>query len=187
MQGAAKEITATWVQGRYPRITQSNIKAAALRTMVYWVRDVCLKCINGDAHNTLRAALFDSFARTDALLRGFGRHMQVHEQELVAALYENGLLAHNALAAQSFREGTQLWKIMPKRHALTHVAYDNKGVNPRAVHCYLDEDMVGRMKRLYQRCHGATAAQRSMERYVLSLVLRWVELRRERLRPARTA
>ena len=91
----------------------------------------------------------------------------------MAVAFEDALLASNALAASSIEAGRPLWKLLPKHHALTHIAYDNGGVNPRWVSCYPDEDMVGRMKRIYQRCHGSTAPERSLSRYVILLGMRW--------------
>eukprot|EP00972_Heterocapsa_arctica_P082146 12108150-Heterocapsa_arctica.AAC.1 len=70
---------------------------------------------------------------------------------------EEALCMFNALAATAFKQSRQLWKFIPKHHALTHIAYDNHGTNPRAVHCYAYEDMVGRMKKIYVKRHGRTA------------------------------
>ncbi len=53
-----------------------------------------------------------------------------------------------------------LYYLTPKHHALTHIAYDNCGVNPWTASCYGDEDMVGRMKRIYARGHGRAASRR---------------------------
>ena len=39
-----------------------------------------------------------------------------------------------------------------------HITYDNGYVNPRRVRCYDDEDMVGKMKRVYCKCHGVAAS-----------------------------
>ena len=71
--------------------------------------------------------------------------------------------AASAAVSRCFGEALELyaalgWKVVPKFHALSHIAYDNGGVNPRQVHCYQDEDMVGKLKRIYLRCHGALAS-----------------------------
>eukprot|EP00972_Heterocapsa_arctica_P024259 3577216-Heterocapsa_arctica.AAC.1 len=59
---------------------------------------------------------------------------------------ERGLYVYNALAVSAVQERRLHGKCIPKLHACAHIAYDNFGTNPRAVHCYLDEDMVGRMQ-----------------------------------------
>ena len=58
---------------------------------------------------------------------------------------ETALVSYNALAVESSVLGTTAYKVVPKFHAATHV-YDSR-TNPRAVHCYADEDMVGRLKK----------------------------------------
>ena len=37
----------------------------------------------------------------------------------------------------------------------------------------LDEDMVGRMQRIYIRCHGTTAPTRALQRYQIVVGIRW--------------
>ena len=46
----------------------------------------------------------------------------------------------------------------------THLAYDFAvaGVNPRRITCYADEDMIGRVKRIVQKCHGGNAGRRGL-------------------------
>ena len=39
----------------------------------------------------------------------------------------------------------------------------------------IDEDQVGRMKRLYQGCHANTAPLQSIWRYIVVQGLRWTE------------
>ena len=84
---------------------------------------------------------------------------------------ETALVSYNALAVESSVLGTTAYKVVPKFHAATHV-YDSR-TNPRAVHCYADEDMVGRLKQIFNSCHGLTAPRRSLQRYCMLLGLRW--------------
>lgn len=93
------------------------------------------------------------------------------------------LVFYNALASESVRLWTHLWAVVPKHHAVTHMVYDAQGVNPRAATCYQDEDMVGRVKRIYVACHGATAPKRTLQRYIILQGVRW----RDRLLRLRTA
>ena len=57
---------------------------------------------------------------------------------------------------------------------MTHF-YDTR-INPRRVTCMLDEDMVGRMKRIYVRCHGKTAPKRALQRYQIVVCIRWWDM-----------
>ena len=64
---------------------------------------------------------------------------------------ERALTCYNWLAVEAHRVSRRLWKIVPKFHLLTHSAYDQaKVANPRHVHCYADEDMVGSIKKIVQ-------------------------------------
>ena len=124
--------------------------------------------------------IFDSVCRTAS------RFFTDEQKEKVAASVEMALLCANFLAIQAHAAGKRLWKIVPKFHQLTHIAYDQAPqANPRRTHCYADEDLVGRIKRIAQRCHGGSVGVRAMQRYVILVGLRWWdELHRLRgLRP----
>lgn len=43
-------------------------------------------------------------------------------------------------------------------------------VKPR---CYKDEDMVGRCKRIYNKCHASGAPRSALLRYTIMVGLRW--------------
>lgn len=57
---------------------------------------------------------------------------------------ESALLCYNALNTAAMQRGVCNWRQLPKFHMLTHMAFDNAALaNPRRVHVYADEDMVG--------------------------------------------
>lgn len=161
----------------YPRITQVVAKAAALRSMVYWLAEICTKHAH-DEHDHLVSAMLSSFVAADVVCREAGRHFTAHQKAEFGKCIENALLANNALASEAAEQGRRLWKLLPKHHALTHIAFDFE-LNPRRVQCYADEDMVGRAKRLYVRCHGGTAPEKCLLRYSILLGARWWDNLRE--------
>lgn len=123
-------------------------------------------------------------------MRRASRHLSAHERAELARRTEAALACYAWLHHRSAARGVALWKVVPKHHAWTHVAYDNMGANPRSVHCYADEDMVGKAKQLYNCCHARTAPLRSMQRYALRQALRWLRALRgvhPRLRKRRLA
>ncbi len=138
----ARAITRPWVTLPHPQIGQLHCKAAAMRTMAYWVRDVCAPLQVSRAGH-VRWAFFYYLCSADEVMRRAGRHLRRAEHEAVACKTESALQCYAWLHHRSRARGIPLWKILPKHHAWTHIAYDNMGVNPRAVHCYMDEDMVG--------------------------------------------
>ncbi len=165
---------ASWKSpGEYPAITQQTAKAAALRSMMYWVSEVCDRVINDDGeHGAMRAAVFLYLVKADGVCRSAGRFLTPMQREALRASTENALLAYNALADDAISEGRLLWKMLPKHHALQHIGADS-AVNPRIAQCYSDEDMVGRCKRIYVRCHASSAPRAALLRYVALVGTRW--------------
>lgn len=159
-----------WLKHKYPRISQLTLKGAALRSMVYWVSTVCDDNAVDD-HSRLRALLFKSFVQADRICRTAGRHFTPAQHRQFCAALEAALVCYNALAVEAGALKKKNWKLLPKHHAATH--YFDLPLNPRRVACNQDEDMVGRMKRIYISCHGATAPNRSLQRYAIVQCLRW--------------
>ena len=65
-----------WYPGpsAYPEITMVSGKAAHLRHMMYWLREVCVQCADRQGHiGLLRAAVTDSFVQADLVTRRAGR------------------------------------------------------------------------------------------------------------------
>ncbi len=170
----AKRLTVGWLGGR---ITQQHAKAAAMRGLLGWLRDVCAT-VQQDEHSRLRARLLAELVDGDEILRqhaaGRGRFLPEDARASVGRHFERAFVCQNALAAHCRTAGLRLlYRLLPKNHAAMHLALDSGNVNPRTVSCYQDEDMVGRMKRVYQRCHGTTAPERALLRYTIMAALRW--------------
>ena len=179
----ARAFTEAWVKLPDPQIGQLQAKAAATRTMAYWMRDACAPLKGSSRHAKVRWGFFFWTCRADLLMRRAGRHLTVVERQKLARFTESALACYGWLHRSAKARRVELWKVIPKHHAWTHIAYDNMGTNPRSVHCYADEDMVGKAKRLYNKRHGRTAPARSMQRYSLRQALRWRRTLRES-RPA---
>ena len=159
-----------WCKGKYPRISQLAAKAAALRAMTYWLADVCSRHTT-TSHDATGACMIASFVEADRTLRGAGRFLTTAQHHRFCDAMESALVCYNALAVESYADGTFLWKCIPKHHAATH-SYDSR-TNPRWTHCYPDEDMVGRLKLIFNSCHGSTAPARSLQKYCILVGLRW--------------
>ena len=110
------------------------------------------------------------------LCRQAGRKPTDDEAQGMAKAMETALLCYNWLSTEAHRANLRLWKIVPKFHLITHCAYDQaKVTNPRWVHCYKDEDMVGKVKKIVLACHGKTAGNRVLDRYRVFFGIRWYE------------
>ena len=130
----------------------------------------------------MRYGPFWNLRSADRAMRRARRHLKPTEQNQLARHLEAALKCYGWLHGQARSAGIPLWKLIPKHHAMTHIAFDTLGVNPRHVQCYLDEDMVGKFKKLYIACHARSAPLRSLERYVLGQAMHWL-LAARRLHP----
>ena len=119
--------------------------------------------------------MMDAFVGFEDLCEQHGRWVPPLDVAAMASFMEKGLVHLNRLAAEAAVVGLFFWHVIPKCHMATHLAYDfaTTGVNPRRVTCYADEDMVGRCKKIAQKCHGKAAAHRLILRYTVLVCTRW--------------
>ena len=169
-EAAIKKQGAAW-----PRMTQTSMKGAQIRTIIYWLEEVCGEDEWTDTeYGQWRYLLLGSLVAWDLVCRRNGRFLPTEEAEELASLTEKILSYFNALAEHCVKLGKKLWKFLPKMHMFTHMGYDQaKKANPRRVHCYSDEDLVGKMKLICRRCHPMSLQVRSVERYVIMISIRW--------------
>ena len=166
-----KKISERWVRGAYPDVSQEHAKAAAMRAMLPWVAGVAegqRTRMANDRVAALRATLLTELAKMDECYKG--------QPRFLSRAVEARAQAHCTAALEALRDlATSLprgpFKLTPKCHALLHISWDSAMQNPRHAHCYQDEDFVGRTKRTYVRCHGATAPLRTIQRYALGTAL----------------
>jgi hypothetical protein len=170
---------------KFPVISQQVMKAAVLRSFTYFLEEVCCRArAVATERGCTRAVMWREFAAGDRVMRRAGKFLKADEREALMNHFENALISYNALAVESAAAGVKLYPVVPKHHAMVHIAFDFS-LNPRRTSCYLDEDMVGRCKRLYNGCYGGhTAPKRSLQRYIIMIGLRWTAAIR-RLRLAR--
>lgn len=156
----------------WPRVSQLQAKAAAMRSLLYFFEE---ELEGPNAAKTdldaLRYLMVHHLCEADRCCRRAGRHFSKREHNDFSRHLERALVSYNALAAWALTNNKKLYKTLPKMHAITH--YFDGRINPRRCQCYADEDMVGRMKRIYSLCHGATAPKRALERYHAVVCIRW--------------
>ena len=156
----------------YPMMSQVTAKAAATRSMAYWIEELCGKYAESH-HEKIRACMMHNFIKADMVCRRAGRYFTTDEHDAFKKHIEKSLRCYNELASEALAAKVLNWKIIPKFHALIHIANDFGNINPRRVHCYADEDMVGKMKRIFTKCHANTACLRSLQRYAMLVALKW--------------
>ena len=165
-----KQITPRWVQGLYPEISTEHAKAAALRAMLPWVAALALqhrRLVPSEAADH-QATCLQELAALDGIYKRKPRFLTLDEESQAATHCIQALRALQALVEM---HPAGPWKLIPKVHALHHIALDSAMHNPRLAHCYQDEDFIRLVKRMYVRCHGKTAPTRSVQRYALGLAI----------------
>ncbi len=160
-----KVITIHWVEKQVPIIKMHHAKAAGLRAMAPWVAELAEGRAGCSEAATLRATCLRGLVDMDAVYMGAGRFLTAHESAVAEG---HAWAALEALAKLVELHPDGPWAFQPKAHALLHLARDSAMANPRASHCYQDEDFVGRMKKVYTSCHGRTAPRGAIQRYAMA-------------------
>jgi hypothetical protein len=74
-----------------------------------------------------------------------------------------------------------IWRARPKNHGMDHLCITlilNSRLNPKKSSCLLEEDFLGKMKRIGRGIRGGnciSVATRILDRYILALSLRWAK------------
>ena len=171
-----------WGNGKYPQLSQVAAKASSLRCMVYWLHSVC-RTLTATAHDNLRACMVAAWVDFDSQCRQYGRWLTDAQSEAIALAVERALVCYNALARSALTQRKFIYKTVPKFHAIEHIAFD-WSINPRFTHCYQDEDMVGRLKLIFNGVHAGCSGKRvkqkgkgpsgrALWRYSLLVCMRW--------------
>ncbi len=163
-----KRVTCRWVQGQWPNISMEHAKAAALRKMLPWVASLARERTGTSEVATLRATCLAELEALDALYDRQPRFLSADQEQQAQRHCRTAL---EALAQLCRLQPQGPWRLVPKAHALHHIAWHSAMANPRVSHCYQDEDFIGRVKQLYTACHGATAPLRSLQRYCLGTAI----------------
>lgn len=159
----------------FPKFTQQSAKAAQIKHMIFWLHSVSARIEPDGVHARTRHAMLDAFVSFENICEEHGRWLPSDAVLMLGNHMEAALVHMHALAREASQSGVFRWHLIPKCHMATHLAYDfvSSGVNPRRTTCYADEDMVGRCKKIVQRCHGRTAGRNLVMRYVILVGTRW--------------
>ena len=140
-----------------------------------WLRDVCARPgVSDTMYKQVRHCMFHYVCKYERIYNEQGRFLEPAALAESQTAMERSLVCLNALCNINVARGSQYYHIVPKAHMSTHMAEDfAPQANPRKTQAYTDEDMVGRTKRIFQRCHGVTVAARGILRYIVGAGVRW--------------
>ena len=92
------------------------------------------------------------------------------------------LLILRHLARLGRHHNLSRWNIIPKFHYFHHCIrfmWETK-MNMMKATCFLDEDFMGKVKKLASKTHRTTVSLRTLQRYLVLLGLRWKRVRKHR-------
>jgi hypothetical protein len=165
----------------YPELSTSY-KAVVIKLLCSFLASKVQTCNTGNEHDNVRALTAWAMSEWCHVVDHSGQWPnteEIHRMEFAMRCYVFG---YSWLAAEAATMNRFMWKERPKFHYLEHHldALKRTGENPKAVQCWMEETLMGRVKRTGSHCHATSAILRFFQRHVLYLSLRWE--RRRRLR-----
>ena len=160
---------------QYPCMTMHMMKGAQMLGFMRWLLTVLERPgVSNTMHGQMRKALFANICFYEDIFATSDRFIPRQQLRRAQRAAEAALLCYNALSVEAQMFNRKMWHTIPKNHLITHLMYDQAPqANPRRVLCYADEEMVGKMKRIMERCHGSTAGRMGMHRYIILAGVRW--------------
>ena len=158
-----------------PHFTLHMANASKTRYLVRWLHSVLVRPgVSDTDYGCVRLSCFQGWVTFEDICDAHGRYIPRPQVEVGQQAVELALVSQNALEAAALARGRVLWHQTPKNHMATHMAYDMMPyANPRAVHNYPDEDLIGKVKRLMSKCHGLSAGRQGINRYMILIGTRW--------------
>ena len=146
-----------------------------MKVICNFVASKCYEVDAGDDQSRNRTAATWGFADFQYCLDATGLCMPEHWARRGAFAAMVYLRAYQKLAVSACEAGVVNWKVRPKQHTLLHIArrMETEKLNPRLQSCMLEEDFLGKLKRIGMKTHRSSTKLRIIERYLLQLALRW--------------
>ncbi|CAK9007824.1 unnamed protein product [Durusdinium trenchii] len=161
----------------YAHVSQKYLKGGAARMFVYWITEVCYAASMTDpsAHNKHRTNVFLALASIYTTLAEQGRYLTQEPITDIHYAYMTFRQSYNYLANEALNAEKFVWQLLPKQHMLEHLFLDWVPIfgNCRRYSLYLDEDMVGRAKRIVSHTHPRTMSVAGLNHFALAAALRW--------------
>ena len=116
------------------------------------------------------------------IIDGSKHYLTASESNEVLSTVRRGLLFYSWLSHDASQNGRLLWNFVPKHHFLIHLAMEARFFSPRLAWTYRDEDFVGRLATIANKCSfglgPARMAPRLMEKWACLMQVRFRRRRR---------
>jgi hypothetical protein len=169
------------VPGRYPEMA-SSYKAATVKQVLLFLADKTTKISDANPRceeSLNRAACLHYWASWHYVLDHGGSILSVEDSKTAQRVGRLFLLSYQKLSDAAIARRRLAYKIRTKHHTMDHqvdrITVDR--LNPKNVACFVDEDFLGKLKRLGQQTHGSNVMLRTLQRYLLLIRIRWYRIR----------
>jgi hypothetical protein len=162
----------------YPHM-HSRVKAAHVRVMIPFIAEKVLELHPPTFEGKLVGTMIWALADFCQCLDRAGKWLSDDETKRALSSGTLYLTSYQALAAANLIRRRCNYKVRPKLHYFAHQILrqiETSRLNPRHLHCFGDEDFIGRIARLAKLTSGQTTSLRTLQRYLLYIALRWEHL-----------
>ena len=160
---------------------ESVVKAAHVKIIVRFLADFTYHRTTSACgeHAKVRATMLWALSDFLHTLDTSPQFMSLEQVERAARSAQTWQSCYQWLSAEALANAAPLWKMRPKAHYIAHQLVDMQATreNPRHQMCFVDEDFLGKVKRLASKCGKATVTRRALQRYILYMAVRWHEAR----------
>ena len=106
--------------------------------------------------------MLGALEEVQSILRDFSNDLFIPlgQSDRLAILIDDFLIRYQRLSYASEEAGRFLWNNPSKFHWLWHWSRKARFVNPRRTNCCIDEDFVGKVKKLVHSCSAGADTQR---------------------------
>ena len=159
----------------YPRVTD-KYKAFHVRIMALWALDWFSEQMDpDDQYDNMRFCCLHFFNEMQEVFDSNGVLLTNEHSERAFVAGKRFLLTYQALAAFNMRLGRTFYKITPKFHFMWHmlIQMQETNENPRCQACWIEEDLMGKVRWLGKSLHPRTLMLRLIQRWDEYCYDRW--------------
>ena len=151
-------------------------KAGEAISLVFVLHELCVEYDDGSERDNHRRKCFESLCFMFSTFKASGFVLSRADADAVLDQCERFLVHYNWLTNFSVARGRLNYNLVGKHHAIWHIAYHAKFLNPRKIWCMEFEDFVGVMLKSAKGCMSGTplvqVGRKVLENFLLVLRLR---------------
>jgi hypothetical protein len=158
-------------------VLSGQLKAALIKPLLLFLTHVCARVVRGaadDEGKLIHSAAF-SLSNMVHICDNEPLIMMQTKADEAAAAGHGFLRLHGVLSKGSWNVKPERWNIRPKHHYLQEslLFMQASCENAAKQTCMMEEDFMGKIKKIALKTHRSTTYQRAMQRYLILLKTRW--------------